>query len=270
MNMKTLSLGYSPCPNDTFLFSGIASGALTMPGVDFDIQLADIDTLNQAAENRHYDIVKVSFATYLKIRADYELLDTGAALGFGCGPLLLSARPQALDEVEHCRIAFPGESTTAYLLFRLLGIASAEHHFIPYDQIIPRMQAGEFDCGVIIHESRFTYAAAGLHCLLDLGAWWEEQTGLPIPLGCFVMRKSLCQDYQLPFEALMRASMRQSRTGNVQADAYIRAHAQEMAPEVLQKHIDLYVNDFSYRLGDLGRQAVAALASKAERLGAGA
>lgn len=267
MSSRTLSLAYSPCPNDTYLFSAIAAGELGLPGVNLDIHLEDIETLNRAALQQQYDVMKVSFSTYLQIRDHYQLLDTGAALGFGCGPLLLSARQRHLHGLRDCSVVFPGETTTAYLLFRLLGIETGAHHFAPYDEIMPRLQAGEFDCGVIIHESRFTYQDVGLHCLVDLGSWWETQTSLPIPLGCFVMRKHISTEFKKAFEALMRTSIRRAQSRNLLEDAYIREHAQEMDTEVLQQHIDLYVNEYTLSLGEAGRQAVAVLERRAQQVG---
>jgi 1,4-dihydroxy-6-naphthoate synthase len=266
MTKRTLSVAISPCPNDTVQFSAIAGGELSLPGAELDIHLLDIEQLNRAAEAQAFDIVKVSSATWLRVRRHYTLLDTGAALGYGCGPLLLSTRPRPLGTLGQCRVAFPGERTTAHLLFRLLAVPVGEAVFTRYDEIVQLLAEGRVDCGVIIHESRFTYAAAGLHCLLDLGQWWESETGLPIPLGCFVMHKRFGAGERAAVEALMRKSLALSLSQPVESDDFVRRHAHELEAGALKQHIGLYVNDFTRSLGELGRGALDALAIRAEAL----
>lgn len=263
MKTKTVSLAFSPCPNDSFVMGGIASGKVNIPGIEFDIKLLDIDELNNAALEQRYDIIKVSCHAYLRIMENYTLLNTGAAMGYGNGPLLLSSKSRTLEELQDCSVVFPGKDTTAWLLFQLLGVETGAHHFIPYNEIIARVKSGEFDCGVIIHESRFTYKKSGLFPVCDLGEWWEKETGLPVPLGCFVIRKSIDNGFARKFEALMRRSFSGRSLEDAGSDQYIIDNSQEMEPAVLKKHIALYVNAFTRSLGETGNQAIKALAERA-------
>jgi 5,8-dihydroxy-2-naphthoate synthase len=264
---KAISLAYSPCPNDSYVLGAIASGKVNLPGVEFNIKLHDIDELNKAALEERYDIIKVSCATYFQIRSNYKLLDTGAAVGYGNGPLLLSSRARSLNNLQDCSVVFPGKQTTAYLLFQLLGIKTGKHFFVPYNEIIPQLKSGKFDCGVIIHESRFTYEASGLHFICDLGECWETETGLPVPLGCFVIRKTIDEEFVGEFEALMRRSFSGRTADEAVSDQYIIDNSQEMDSDVLKNHIKLYVNDYTESLGASGRQAINALAKRARLQG---
>ena len=262
-----MTLAYTPCPNDTYLFSAIAAKKIGISGVDFDIKLHDIEDLNRFALEQHYDITKVSCYAYLKLHEHYQLLETGAAFGYECGPLLLDSKPLEIKALGNCRIAFPGELTTAWLLYQLCGLDIGMPFFIPYDEIIPRVVSGEFDCGVIIHESRFTYKTAGLHKLIDLGQWWQEETGLPVPLGCFVMHRNFKQDHIEAFEKLMLQSISESERHDIAANDYIKEHAQETDVEILDRHIRLYVNSFTLELGKQGHAALEALAERAKYKG---
>ena len=267
MQSTKMTLAYSPCPNDTYLCSAIASGKVAIPGLEFDIHLHDIEDLNQYALEQRYDISKVSCYTWLRIREHYRLLQTGAAIGYECGPLLLASKPLDIHALGDCRIAFPGALTTAWLLFQLCGLSIGMPFFIPYHEIVPRVASGEFDCGVIIHESRFTYKTAGLHQLIDLGKWWREETGLPVPLGCFVMRRGFSQDQVQAFEELMLCSIAEADSRDIASDEYIRGHAREQDAGILDRHIRLYVNDYSLDLGREGQAAIEALAERAGRMG---
>ena len=264
---RTVSLAYSPCPNDSYVMSAIATKKVKLPDVEFDIFLHDIDTLNKAAFEKRYDIIKVSCHTYLQIRDKYKLLDTGAAVGYECGPLLLSSKIRSLHQLQDCSIAFPGKQTTAYLLFQLSGIRTGNHYFIPYDEIIPQVKSGKYDCGVIIHESRFTYRASGLHFICDLGKWWEEKTKLPVPLGCFVIRNNIEDEFARNFETLMSRSFSNRTVDDAGSDEYIIEHSLEMDPDVLKNHIELYVNEFTKSLGTAGHRAISVLAEYASMQG---
>ncbi len=267
---ERLTLAYSPCPNDTYIFGAIACDRLQLPDVSFDIRLHDIQQLNSHALRGDYDISKVSFFCYLQIQEEYRLLDAGAALGFGSGPLLVSADTGlGWQDLAQQQIVFPGEMTTAYLLFRLLVPESpaTNHHFAPYDKIPALVAAGEFPAGVIIHESRFTYEQRGLHCIADLGQRWEDETGLPLPLGCCVMRHELYETLGPEFEALLRKGMQISSHGDPLIDSYIRENAAEQEREVITRHIELYVNAYSRELGENGRRAVKTLGERATALG---
>jgi 1,4-dihydroxy-6-naphthoate synthase len=178
-----ISLGFSPCPNDTFIFNGLVNGSVPLDGHCLEVSLHDVETLNQMAFKEQLDVTKLSFFAWLAVKSNYRLLSCGGALGYGCGPLVIAPRALTLEEMRDCRVVLPGEWTTAHLLFRLWAPLAGQRRFVPYDRIFEMLRSGEADCGVIIHESRFTFEAAGFHAVVDLGAWWEERTGLPIPSG---------------------------------------------------------------------------------------
>lgn len=266
--MLKLSMAYSPCPNDTFMFHEVAAGGLCRAaGYDIRVHLHDIETLNRMALGGVYDISKVSFHAWLLARSQYRLLNAGAALGFGCGPLLVARRPLDPAEWAGCRVVVPGELTTAHLLLRLRAPAMQNRVFAPYDRIMDMVRTGEADCGVLIHESRFVYREAGLVCLADLGQWWEERTGLPIPLGAIVARQSLGDQVSAELEALLRQAIGHSRACPEGTAAYVREHAQEQDAAVQQQHIAMFVTDFSLDLGETGRAAIVALERLAREAG---
>jgi 5,8-dihydroxy-2-naphthoate synthase len=264
---KSLTLAYSPCPNDTIVYGPLALGEKAIPGVDFSFHLHDVETLNRYALEGRYDITKVSCQTYLKIRDRYQLLDVGAAIGYGCGPLVIAKEPMPLKALHQSSVVFPGELTTAYALFKMLEPNPAKQIFTPYDTILPMVSAGETDCGVIIHESRFTYQSLGLHCLIDLGAWWENETGLPLPMGCAVIKKELYDDYAAKFESLVREQLDRKAAPSTTLRNYIQHHAQDIEAKVIDSHIELYVNDFTASLGDTGRKAINALEQRSYQSG---
>jgi 1,4-dihydroxy-6-naphthoate synthase len=248
-----LSLAISPCPNDTFVFSAWVHGQV--PGPAVDVTFADIDVCNQGA--RSFDVVKVSYAALPELLDDYALLPCGGALGHGVGPLVL-ARSEGQD-LEGATIAVPGERTTAYLLLRLWR-KGFEVVVMPFEQIMPAVRDGAVDAGLVIHESRFTYPSYGLVCLQDLGAWWEAETGLPIPLGAIIARRTLDTG---ALTATIRASAEHAWASPSASAAFVAAHSQEMDATVCQQHIDLYVNEFTADLGEPGYAAVEALLSRA-------
>lgn len=252
-----LSLGISPCPNDTFTFSALIHGQVEGPAVQ--VTFADIDVCNSLAVARALDVVKVSYAALPELLEDYALLPTGGALGRGCGPLVLVR--DARQNLREARIAVPGERTTAYLLLRLWGAGLGfAVEVLPFEQIMPAVAAGRVDAGLVIHESRFTFPSYGLTCLQDLGAWWESDTGLPIPLGAIVARRSLDL---ATLTAGIRASVDHAWADPSASAAFVATHSQEMDPAVCQAHIDLYVNAFTRVLGDEGLAAVEALLMRA-------
>jgi 1,4-dihydroxy-6-naphthoate synthase len=254
-----LSLGISPCPNDTFVFSAWVHGQV--PGPEVSVQLADIDVLNSRAVARELDVVKVSFAALPELLDDYALLPCGGALGRGCGPLVLARDPG--QDLQGARIAVPGERTTAYLLLRLWR-SGYDVEVLPFEQIMPAVAEGRVDAGLVIHESRFTYPSYGLHCLQDLGEWWEGETGLPIPLGAIVARRGL--DLEAITHAV-RASVEHAWADPAASRPWVREHSQEMTDEVCDAHIALYVNALTRDLGDEGRTAAAALLDRAAQAG---
>lgn len=238
-----LTLAISPCPNDTFIFAAMANQADR-----YRLVLDDVEALNQGAEQGAFDVVKISVAAYGRLRRDYALLQAGGAAGFGVGPLLVAASPREPGG----RIAIPGERTTAALLLGLLG----DFETVPmrFDRIEDAVLAGEVDCGVIIHEGRFTYAAKGLTKLVDLGEVWEKKMASPLPLGAIAIRRSLGADVARQVDEDIRASLRASWADPASVMPFVRAHAQEMAPDVIQQHIDLYVNDYTLQMDDAAVQ----------------
>ncbi len=260
-----LSIAFSPCPNDTFVFDAWVNGRL--PGApEVAVTFADVDVTNGAAERGEFDIVKVSYAALPWLMDDYELLPCGGALGRGCGPLVLTR--DARTDVNGARVAVPGDRTTAYLLFRLwaAGQRPASIDIVPFHQIMPGVRDGRHDVGLVIHEARFTYQNYGLTALADLGQWWEADTGLPIPLGAILARRDLPERFGItPAEVgeVIRASVEHAWAHPGDAADYIAEHAQEMDPDVQRRHIELYVNEFSRDLGPDGYGAAEALLSRA-------
>ncbi|MCB1747122.1 MAG: 1,4-dihydroxy-6-naphthoate synthase [Gammaproteobacteria bacterium] len=258
-NQPRLTLGTTPCPNDSYLLGAVATGQIRLQGVDLAIERCDIETLNARVLARDIDVAKISCAVYHEVADDYELLDSGAALADGYGPLVLATH--ALDERElaRARVVAPGEHTTGAMLFRHWAPAWGSLAYASYDRIVPALVAGEYDVGVCIHESRFTYAESGLVSLGDLGAWWQAVRGLPVPLGCYVIRRPLYDRYAEPLEHMMRCALRLAASGEPAIRAHIRAHAQELDDRVIAQHIELYVNRYTHTLGERGRRAIAAL-----------
>jgi 1,4-dihydroxy-6-naphthoate synthase len=253
--MTPMTLGYSPCPNDTFIFCSIANGLIDPRGLQFDIQLHDVERLNRMAIEGKLDVTKISIAALPFCQDRYQLLPCGGAMGRGCGPLLVARPGLALEDVRQARVAVPGRMTTAHLLYSLLLGTRPDAEPLPFEQIMPAVVRGDFDCGVIIHEGRFTFHDYGLIELLDLGRWWEEETGLPIPLGGIVLRRGLGHLSQ-QIRSVIRESVVFAMDHPQTTRAYVRQHAQEMAEAVTQEHIRLYVNPYTLDLGNEGHAAV--------------
>ena len=251
-----LTVAFSPCPNDTFMFHDLAVGKLRPADREVQVHLHDVETLNQFALEGRFDITKLSFHAYLLVQQEYELLGVGAALGYGCGPIVVARRQISRDDLARCRVAVPGELTTAHLLLQLWAPHVSNKIFAPYDQIMGLIDAGSAEAGVIIHEDRFTYQRAGFCLLADLGQWWQEQTQLPIPLGCIAARRSLGAEMIGEFESLLTASIESSLADPAAAMDYVRQHARQMDQAVLAEHIRTFVNDYSLDLGEEGRAAI--------------
>lgn len=265
--MKELSLGFSPCPNDTFMFYPLVHGLVDTGGLGFKERLEDVETLNRLALDGALDVSKVSYHALGHIRDEYALLRSGSALGRGCGPLLVANDELDPAELHGKTIAVPGRYTTALLLLRLFDPRLVNFLVMPFHEIMDAVLRGDVDAGLIIHESRFTYQGYGLHKLVDLGEWWEAETGLPIPLGGIVARRSLGDEHIRAIERALRDGVAYSRQHPAQAAHYIREHAQEISEEVCAAHIGLYVNDFSVELGDEGIKAIQCLMQRAEEAG---
>ncbi|MDG4803358.1 1,4-dihydroxy-6-naphthoate synthase [Micromonospora sp. WMMD980] len=260
----TLSLAISPCPNDTFVFDALVHGRVSgAPPVE--VTYADVDVTNTAAERGAFDLVKVSYAALPWLLDDYHLLPCGGALGRGCGPLVLTRGDRA--DLSGATVAVPGERTTAYLLFRLWAADQAPTRIevVPFHEIMPGVAAGRYDAGLVIHEARFTYPRHGLTALVDLGEWWEGDTGLPIPLGAILARRGAVDPVEAA--AWVRESVRQAWADPGASREYVLAHAQEMEPDVVDRHIGLYVNEFTADLGEAGFAAVEALLGRAADAG---
>ena len=258
MNVKKLSIAYSPCPNDTFIFHALAAGLVRRPGIEFEPPLLeDVETLNLWAMEGRMDVTKLSFHAYGHVAGRYFLLRSGSALGRGCGPLLITRPELAATSPAGWKIAIPGRYTTAAMLLRLFASgAPLELVEARFDRIIPMIVSGAVDAGVIIHESRFTYQEVGLVRVVDLGQWWEEESGLPIPLGGIAVRRELGADAALEVEAAVRESLEHAFADPGAGRGYVREHAREMDDGVLCSHIELYVNRFSLELGREGEAAV--------------
>jgi len=262
-----LTLGFSPCPNDTFMFHPLVHGLVDTGGMTFRERLEDVETLNRLALAGELDVSKVSYHAMGHIRDQYALLHSGSALGRGCGPLLVARDNLDPGDLHSRRIAVPGQYTTALLLLRLLDPRLENFIVMPFNEIMDAVLSGKADAGLIIHETRFTYQGHGMHKLVDLGEWWEGETGLPIPLGGIVARRSLGAETIAVIERALRAGVAYARSHPSEAAGYIREHAQEMSDEVCAAHIGLYVNDFSTELGAEGERAIAELLRRAEKSG---
>jgi 1,4-dihydroxy-6-naphthoate synthase len=262
---RSLTLGYSPCPNDTFIFDALVHRRIPLSDLVFHERLDDVETLNNLALRGILDLTKVSYHAFGHLRHDYALLRSGGALGRGCGPLVVASRPLSMDQLRHQRIAIPGQLTTANLLLQLFGEDFGEVVPMPFDRIMDTVARGELPAGVIIHESRFTYQELGLHRVLDLGQWWEETTGQPIPLGGILVKRALGPQLIAEIDAALRRSIEFAFAHPEASRSYIKAHAQELSDSVIDNHIRLYVNDFSLDLGQEGLAAVTTLLTRAEQ-----
>jgi 1,4-dihydroxy-6-naphthoate synthase len=262
----TVSLAISPCPNDTFVFHALVHGLV--PGAPpMKVTYADVDVTNMAAAKGRFDLVKVSYAALPWLLDKYSLLPCGGALGRGCGPLVLVRDPAATPNLAGRTVAVPGDRTTAYLLMRLwsAGQPPARVKIVPFHEIMPAVAAGRYDAGLVIHEARFTYQRHDLHALVDLGEWWEGDTGLPIPLGAILARRGVVDPAQAA--DWVRESVRRAWDDPEATQEYVLAHAQEMEPTVASQHIALYVNEFTADLGAEGYAATETLLRRAADAG---
>ncbi|RJQ14242.1 MAG: 1,4-dihydroxy-6-naphthoate synthase [Nitrospiraceae bacterium] len=293
--MKTISLGYSPCPNDTFIFYALIHGKINTGDLKFREVLLDVETLNRKALNAELDLTKISCHAFGHLREKYTLLKAGGALGRGCGPLVVTKHDYTMEKLQNKKIAIPGKLTTAFLLLQLYGSSLAPRNRVrhespivstcplplgiesyrlapvfvemPFDRIMNAVANEEVDAGLIIHESRFTYPSYGLKKLIDLGDWWEGETGRPIPLGGIIAKKALGSTLNNTINTLIRQSVEYAFNHRSESMEYIKQHSQELSEEVINQHINLYVNDYSLDLGEEGEKAVLELFSRAEEAG---
>jgi len=260
---RSLKLGISPCPNDTYIFGPLLQERIDLCPYAFQSRLADVQELNEAACAHQLDVAKISMAAYPRIHDAYRLLSCGGALGRGCGPLLVANRPLPIADLAFGPIAVPGRLTTACMLLQAHGGFHGPIQVMRYDTIMPAVAHGQVQAGVIIHEGRFTYPEHGLHLVVDLGAWWEEATGLPIPLGGIVARRSLGWGFAAWMEDKIRASLDYARENEAEIWPFIQEHAQEMQGQTIREHINTFVNDFSRDMGQDGWSAVEAVFERA-------
>jgi 1,4-dihydroxy-6-naphthoate synthase len=277
-----ISLGFSPCPNDTFIFYALANKRIDLKGLDFSLFIEDVETLNQLAMKRAVDVTKISCHAFYYLQEDYHFLRAGGAFGRGCGPLLVQKPAPAgskrgaevrNQKPEINKIAIPGELTTAFLLLRLYlsSNPSPITHYpslsfiaMPFHKIMEAVRDEKVNAGLIIHESRFTYHEYGLEKIIDLGDWWEKETGLPIPLGGIIAKKSLGMQTIKTIESLIRSGVEYSMQHREDAMLFIKKYSQELSEDVIFKHISLYVNDYTIDIGNEGEAALDELIKRAK------
>ncbi|UIR55718.1 1,4-dihydroxy-6-naphthoate synthase [Sphingobacterium sp. SRCM116780] len=276
-----LTLGFSPCPNDTFIFDALIHHKIDTEGLDFDVEYQDVETLNLKAFKGDLAITKLSYHAFAYAVEDYELLDAGSALGFGVGPMLitkdenlarklqekLNKGEPLTAELELLKVGYPGKYTTANFLLGLAFPQLKNKEELVFSEIEGALLAGDIDLGLIIHENRFTYEEKGLFKVVDLGDYWEKTTNCPIPLGGIVVKRSLPKEIKEKLNRILRASVDFAFANPKSGLAFIKAHAQEMSEEVMYKHIELYVNKYSIALGKEGRAAIEMMFDKAQQMG---
>lgn len=260
-----LTIGYSPCPNDCFIFDALIHNKIDTEGLQFEVRLEDVESLNQKALHGYLDITKLSYHAYAYALSHYILLRSGSALGFNCGPLLVHSTKFKLD-LENMKVAIPGKLTTANLLLSIAFPDLKDKKEYVFNEIENAVLSGEVDAGLIIHENRFTYKEKGLEKILDLGEYWDAMIHAPIPLGGIVIKRDMDPELQQKVNRLIKKSVEFAFANPESCMDYVRAHAQEMSEEVMKKHIALYVNDFSIDLGETGINAVKLLFNKAKEL----
>jgi len=254
-----LSLGFSPCPNDTFIFDALIHHKIDTEGLEFEVFYDDVETLNQKAFRGELDITKLSYHAFAYVANKYVLLDAGSALGYGVGPMLISDVEISISDLENnpdYKIGIPGKYTTANFLLGLAFPNAKNKMELVFSDIENALLEGRIDIGLIIHENRFTYQDKGLKKIIDLGDYWEKQTGCAIPLGGIVANRNLPLDVQHKVNRVLRKSVEFAFANPKSGLDFIRSHAQEMSEEVMYKHIDLYVNKYSVDLGEEGRKAI--------------
>lgn len=262
-----LTLGYSPCPNDTFIFDAMVHHKIDTEGLEFEVVLGDVEALNEKAFQADLDITKLSYHAYAYLTNEYVLLHSGSALGNNCGPLLISKSVTAPEEVASKTIAIPGKYTTANFLLSLAFPEATQKEAVLFSDIEKKVLNEEIDLGLIIHENRFTYHERGLQKIMDLGEFWEAKTGLPIPLGGIVINRKFPLEIQQKVNRVLRRSVEFALKNPAQTLSYVEQHAQEMSPEVMMQHIGLYVNDYSVDLGERGRKAILYMFEMAQEKG---
>jgi 1,4-dihydroxy-6-naphthoate synthase len=267
--MKTkLSLGFSPCPNDCFIFDAIVNQRIDLEGIEFDVRMEDVETLNRWAVEGNLGCTKLSFHAFAHLTTVYQLLNAGSALGFNCGPLLISKRDISFEEMRsnQLNIAIPGKLTTANFLLSIALPQATNKKEMLFSEIENAVINEDVDAGLIIHENRFTYQQKGLKKIIDLGEYWESLIHAPIPLGGIVIKRNFSDELKQKIDRIIKKSVQYAFAHPEEAMPFIKQHAQEMDPKVMQQHIQLYVNDYSVDLGNTGRDAVILMMQKAQEL----
>ena len=257
--MTKYTIGISPCPNDTYIFEAIYNKRIDLEGLNFEFIFADVEELNLMAMRQELDITKISYNAYSKVTYDYQLLDSGSALGRNCGPLIIAKKPYNLSEINKLSIAIPGVNTTANLLLSIAFPNIKTKHNMIFSNIEKAVYNGDCDLGLIIHENRFTYADRGFYKIIDLGKYWEEKTGKPIPLGGISVKRSIKGTDKFAINRLINKSIKHAIEMPESTLEFVKAYAQELEEHVIKQHIALYVNEYSLDLGEKGRQAIAFL-----------
>lgn len=258
-----LSIGFSPCPNDCFIFDALIHHKIDTGGINFKVIMEDVEALNNRAFKNELDITKLSYHAFLYLTDSYSLLNSGSALGFNCGPLLVKKAGRQIADVNTARIAIPGKNTTANFLLSLAYPGAKNKQEILFSDIEEAVLNGAADAGLLIHENRFTYEQKGLEKIIDLGEYWESLIHAPIPLGGIVVKKSMDKKLQHTIDALIKQSVEYAFKNPESCMPFVKQHAQEMSEEVMKKHIELYVNQFSVDLGETGKKAISLMFNKA-------
>ncbi len=252
---RSISVAHSPDSDDAFMFYALATNKVRVPGLKFDHTLSDIETLNRKAEAGEYDVTAISFHAYPYIQNKYALMSCGGSVGEGYGPMVVATKPYSIAEIKQIRVAVPGTMTTAYLTLKLFA-PQIETTVVPFDQIIPQVLEGKHDAGLIIHEGQLTYAKSGLHRVLDLGQWWRDKTGLPLPLGGNAIRRGLGPELIASISAALRRSIQYALDHREQALEYALQFARDLEPQQADKFVGMYVNERTLDYGKDGREAV--------------
>jgi 1,4-dihydroxy-6-naphthoate synthase len=266
--VREITVAHSPDSDDAFMFYGLATGKVRVPGLRFTHTLCDIETLNQKAREGagFYDVTAISFHAYPYIQDQYALLSSGGSVGDGYGPMIVATRALAVSDLQHKRIAIPGTLTTAYLALELFA-PGIETEVVPFDQIIPQVLEGKFEAGLIIHEGQLTFAKSGLHRVLDLGKWWQRMTGLPLPLGGNAVRRSLGPALMGGVSGALRNSIQYALDHREEALAYAMQFARDLDPQLADKFVGMYVNERTLDYGEDGREAVRRLLDMGHKAG---
>lgn len=260
------TLGFSPCPNDCFIFDALIHKKIDTQGIDFTVIMEDVEALNNRAFKQELDITKLSYHAFLYLTNEYTLLNSGSALGFNCGPLLVKKSGHIIESIDSASIAIPGKYTTANFLLSLAFPKAIHKQEILFSEIEHAVLTDKVDAGLLIHENRFTYQDKGLEKIIDLGEYWESLIQSPIPLGGIVVKRTIEPALQKTIDLLIKQSVEFAFTNPESCMAFVKEHAQEMSEEVMKKHIALYVNEFSLDLGIIGKKAIQVLVNKAIEL----